>query len=422
MSLSGALSSAISALSSQSQAMAMISDNIANSQTVGYKTTSASFDSLVTSASSATSYASGGVTVLSKSNITTQGLLTTTTSSTDVGISGNGFFPVSTALTGGETLYTRSGSFTIDSSGYLVNASGDYLLGWRTNADGEITGGTSAGDMVPIDTSIAATSGSATTKTTIAANLPADATTGDTYTSSISLYDSLGTANSMQVTWTKTAENSWTATFANPTLTSDTTTSTGTVSGSVTIAFNSDGSLKSTTPSPPTISVSNWTNGAADSTITLNLGTANGTDGLTQYSSGETTPAVDVTSIESDGLAYGKLSSVAVGDDGKVNATYSNGKTIAIYKIAVATFSAPDQLLAKTNGLYAATAASGGAVVQTSGSNGAGTIKGGELEASTTDTNTEFSNMISAQQAYSAASQVITAVNKMFDTLISAMR
>jgi len=422
MSLTGALSSAISALSSQSTAMAMISDNIANSQTVGYKTTSALFDSLVTSSGSASSYSSGGVTVLSKSNISTQGLLTTTTSSTDIGISGNGFFPVSTALAGGSTLYTRSGSFTIDDSGYMISATGDYLLGWRTDADGEIVGGTSSGDLEPIDTSIAATSGSATTATTVAANLPADAEINDTFTSSMSLYDSLGTANSMQITWTKTAENSWTASFANPTLTSDSTKTTGTASGSITIAFNSDGSLASTSPSPATVSVTGWTNGAADSTITMNLGTANGTDGLTQYSSGATTPAVDVTGIESDGLAYGKLSSIAVGNDGNVNATYSNGKTIAIYKIPVATFAAPDQLEVKTNGLYAATADSGTAIVQQSGANGAGTIQGGKLEASTTDTNTEFSNMISAQQAYSAAAQVITAVNKMYDTLISAMR
>jgi flagellar hook protein FlgE len=225
----------------------------------------------------------------------------------------------------------------------------------------------------------------------------------------------------MQITWKKTADNTWTASVANPTLTSDSTKITGTASGTITITFNSDGSLKSTS-SPTAFSVSGWTTGAADSTITLDLGTIGGIDGLTQKSSGATTPAIDLTSIESDGSAYGKLSSIAVGDDGKVNATYSNGTTISLYKIPVATFAAPDQLQVKSNGLYAATADSGTAIVQQSGSNGAGTIQGGKLEASTADTNTEFSNMISAQQAYSAASQVITAVNEMFDTLISAVR
>jgi flagellar hook protein FlgE len=422
MSLSGALSSAISALSAQSANIAMISDNIANSSTVGYKTTTASFESLVSSSGSATTYASGGVNTLSSSNISTQGLLTTTTSATDMGIQGNGFFPVTTSLTGGSTEYTRNGSFSIDSSGYLTSSGGAYLLGWRTDADGNVVGNASSDTLVPIDTSVAQTSGSATTKTTVAANLPADAATGATFTSSISLHDSLGTANSMQVTWTKTATNSWSASFANPTLASDSTSTTGTASGSIAITFNSDGSLASTTPSPATVAITGWTDGATDSSVTMDLGTIGGTNGLTQYSSGATTPAVDLTSIESDGLAFGKLSSIAVGDNGNVNATYSNGKTIAIYKVPVATFTAEDQLSADSGGLYKATAASGTAVLQASGTNGAGTIYGGELEASTTDTNTEFSSMISAQQAYSAASQVITAVNKMFDTLISSMR
>jgi flagellar hook protein FlgE len=249
-----------------------------------------------------------------------------------------------------------------------------------------------------------------------------DAATGATFSSSMAVYDSLGTANTVQVTWTKTGSNAWSAAFANPTSSSDTSTTTGTASGSVAITSNSDGSLASTTPSPATLSVTVGPTAPADSTVSLNLGTVGKTDGLTQFASGETTPAVDVTSITSDGLAFGKLSSVAVGKDGVVNATYSNGQTIPIYKIAVATFADPNGLNAQSDGIYSATATSGGATLQTSGTNGAGTVFGSELESSTTDTSGQFSNMISAQQAYSAASQVITTVNKMFDTLVSSMR
>ena len=105
-----------------------------------------------------------------------------------------------------------------------------------------------------------------------------------------------------------------------------------------------------------------------------------------------------------------------------VDATYSNGKTIAIYKIAVATFADPNGLATHSDGIYSATVTSGNATLQASGENGAGTIYGSELESSATDTSGQFSSMISAQQAYSAASQVISTVNKMFDTLMSAVR
>ena len=422
MSLTGALSSAISALNAQSQALSMISDNIANADTTGYKTTSSMFENLVTASNNAASYSSGGVTVSGRANITQQGLLSATTTATDVAIQGSGFFTVSDATTGGATSYTRNGAFTTNSAGYLEN-NGFYLEGWRTDASGNIIGDASSANLQTINTEVASTSASATTKTTIAANLPSDAATGATFTSSMTAYDSQGTANSIQITWTKTGTNAWSATFGNPTLSSDSSKSTGTTSSTgnpVAITFNSDGSLATPT-SMPSLAVT-WNNGASASSIALNLGTVGKTDGLTQDASGETTPAVNVTSISSDGLAYGKLSSIAIGKNGVVNATYSNGQTIPIYKIAVATFSDPNGLAAHSDGMYSSTVSSGTAVLQTSGSNGAGTIYGSELESSTTDTSGQFSNMISAQQAYSAASQVITTVNKMFDTLISAVR
>ena len=433
MSLTGALSSAISALNAQSQSLAMISDNISNADTTGYKTTSAMFNDLVTASSSATSYTSGGVNVSGRANITQQGLLAATTNATDVAIQGSGFFVTTNATTGGTTSYTRNGAFTTDNSGYLVN-NGNYLEGWRTDAQGNIIGNASASSLAPINTQAVATSGSATTKTTFALNLPSDAAVTATpptaaapaFTSSMTVYDSLGTASSVEVTWAKTGTNTWTASFGQPKLASDPTKTTAApITDTVSITFNPDGSLASTTPANPSISITGWTDGAADSSgtsaIALDFGTAGKTDGLTQYSSGQTTPAINLTRINSDGLPYGKLSSIAIGKGGVVDATYSNGQTIAIYKIAVATFSDPNGLTAASDGMYSATAASGNATLQTSGNNGAGTIYGSELESSTTDTSGQFSNMISAQQAYSAASQVITTVNKMFDTLISAV-
>jgi len=418
MGLSGALSSAISGLSAQSQALAMVSDNIANSSTTAYKTTTGMFDDLVTNALGAQQYSSGGVTVSGRSNIAQQGLLTTTTNPTDVAIQGAGFFIVSSSASGGDTSYTRDGAFTINNAGYLTN-DGSYLMGWRTDSSGNVVGG--GGSLEAIDTQVATVSGAATTKTSIAANLPADAAVGNSFTTSMPVYDGLGTASTIQITWDKTGANAWTATFANPTLASDPSVTTGTTTGSIDLTFNSDGSLASTSPSPPTISVTGWSSGAADSTIAVALGSTGSTDGLTQFASGQSPPAISVTGIDSDGLAFGKLSSVSIGSNGLVNATYSNGQTVAIYKIPVATFNNPDGLAAQSDGLYQATVGSGGATIQASGTGGAGTVYGSELESSATNTNEEFSTMMAAQQAYSANAQVVTAVNKMFDTLIESM-
>lgn len=421
MSLTGALSSAISALSAQSQAIAMVSDNLANSSTTGYKTTSASFTDLVTNANSS-SYSSGGVLVSSRTNISAQGLLTATGTATNLAISGSGFFAVSTSKDGEGVYYTRDGSFETDSDGYLVN-NGNYLLGWRTDADGNVVGSESTGSLTAVDTNIIANTASATTSTTFQANLPADAAVGDTFTTDMEAYDSLGTAESLEVTWKKTADNTWSASFSNPTLSSDSSTQAGTVtSGAITVTFNSDGSLASTLPSPATVTIGSSTTGAADSTISLNFGTPGKADGLTQYSSGSDSPTVDLTSVTSNGMAYGTLSGVSIGDDGIVTASYSNGQKIAVYKIPVATFTNPNGLQAASGGLYAETTASGKATLHEAGTGGAGDIKGGELEASTTDSSEEFSTMIAAQQAYSSSAQVITAVNKMFDTLLSAVR
>ncbi|MGJ4995828.1 flagellar hook protein FlgE [Bradyrhizobium sp. HKCCYLS3077] len=412
MSLSGALSSAISALNAQSSSLAMISDNIANADTTGYKTTSGLFEQLVTASSSSKAYSSGGVSVSGRANITQQGLLAATTNATDVAIQGSGFFVATNSTTaGGETFYTRNGAFTIDNAGYLEN-NGYYLEGWRTDASGNVVGN----GLEPVNTRVALTNGGATTETSLAANLPADAASGDTFSSSMTVYDSLGQAHTMNITWTKSATaNEWTADFAPATSTDGTVTS-----GTYTIDFNSDGSLSSVSSTNLGIT---WNNGAAASSIALSFGTTGGgTDGLTQKASGSTTPSVSNFSANSDGVSFGTLSSISVGKNGLVEATYSNGETVPIYKIAVATFGDPNGLVAHSSGMYSATATSGNATLQASGENGAGTVYGSELESSTTDTTGQFSSMISAQQAYSAASQVVSAVNKMYDTLISSMR
>ncbi|WEK03291.1 MAG: flagellar hook protein FlgE [Candidatus Devosia phytovorans] len=420
MSLSAAISSAVSGLNAQSAALASVSNNLANSSTVGYKSGDTSFASLVTGTATKTT-STGGVISSARSNVDLQGLLTTSTVSTNMAISGNGMFVVAGDSNSSDLLYTRNGEFTVDSEGYLVN-NGYYLQGWKTDASGNVIGGTSASSLSAIDTDGIASVAAATTTSSMTANLPAEAEVGATFTSSLELYDSLGTAATTTVTWTKTAENTWSIAFSDPTLSSDPTQAIGSVTSSdITVNFNDDGTLASTSPATPSLTIAGWTTGAATSAVTLNLGEAGSASGLSQYSSSASTPTVSVTSTQ-DGMRYGSLSGIDIGDDGTVFASYSNGTQIAVYKVAVATFSNTNGLTAQSGGLYSANNASGSATFKLSGQDGAGTIFGSQLEASTTDTNSEFSRMMAAQQAYSSAAQAITAANAMFDTLISAVR
>lgn len=419
MSLSSAISAAVSALNVQSSALATVANNLANSSTVGYKAAESLFSSLLTS--SVGSATTGGVTVATQNNVSMQGLLATSTVDTYMAIDGNGMFVVAADPDSNELSYTRNGQFTIDTDGYLTY-NGYYLQGWATDADGNVVGGTNSSTMTAIDTDAVSSPAKATTAIEMAANLPAEADVGDTFESTLEVYDSLGTAGLMSVTWTKTAENSWTASFSNPTLSTDETQEIGTVSSSdITITFNDDGTLASTNPSPPTLTISNWTTGAGDSDISLDMGTVDGTDGLTQYSTGSASLSVSLD-YKQDGVTYGTLSGISIGDSGTIYATYTNGSQLAIYKVAVATFNNVNGLESGSNGIYTETAISGSPSLHISGEAGAGTIYGGYTESSTTDTNLEFSKMMAAQQAYSGAAQAMTTANSMFDTLMNAVR
>lgn len=418
MSLMGALNSAISSLYAQSQALSNISDNLANSQTTAYKTTSTSFSSLVAGSGS---NSSGGVTATTKSNVTEQGLLVSSSSSTDLAIEGDGFFVVSDSTDNGSTYYTRNGEFEVDSDGYLTN-NGYYLMGWETDADGNIVGGSSETSLVAIDIDSVQSSVDATSEVAIQANLPADAEVGDTFETTFEVYDSLGTSATVTVSWVKTAENTWEMSFSDPTLSSSGDTVGTASTTSIEITFNDDGTLSSTDPDPAEFSITGWTTGAADSTISLDLGTSGSTDGLTQYASDAEDPSIEVQSITQDGLAYGSLTSIEISDDGSVTAFFDNGEERVIYKIPVATFGNADGLTENSDGVYSRSSTSGNSTLHVAGEGGAGTINGGWLESSTTDTSEEFSNMLTAQQAYSASSQIMSTASDMFDTLLDAVR
>ncbi|MTH97456.1 flagellar hook protein FlgE [Roseibium sp. RKSG952] len=414
MSLSGALNSAISGLQSQGQSLANISDNLANSETTAYKSSGTSFSSLVAGSGS---NSSGGVVASSTSNITQQGLLVTSTSQTDLAIDGDGFFIVTDGVSGDENFYTRNGEFTMNEDGYLVN--GDYyLIGWPTDADGTVIGGTSEASLTPIDLDSIQSPVDATENVGIAATLPAEAAVGDTFTTSFEVYDSLGGSAIVNVTYEKTDVNEWEMSYADPVNANGDTV--GTVStATTTLTFDSDGNLTAPTGAQP-VTITGWTTGAADSAIELTLG--NDSDAFSQVVTGSDTPTLAVKSVTSDGTPYGNLSGLEIGTDGAITAFFDNGAQETVYKIPLATFTNPNGLSENSGGIYSATTAAGVSTINLAGENGSGTVNSFWLESSVTDTSDEFSRMLSAQQAYSASSQIMSAANDMFDTLLTAVR
>lgn len=424
MSITSALSIATSGLQAQSAAFSSISSNIANVSTIGYKASSTSFEALL-SDSSGRSTGIGGVTSTNSQNISARGDIEMTGVATELAIDGNGFFAVTSATGSNQVYYTRDGSFSTDDQGYLVNDAGYYLNGWALGENGDIIAAnrTSTQSLEPINLATISGTPQPTSIVDLAATLPADAAVGDAFVTDAEIYDSLGTAHSVQLTWTKTAANEWTVQAGDPVSAADTTVTTGASDGaSIAITFNSNGSLATVNPTPAQFGFSGWTSGAADSTITLDLGTVGRTDGLRQISTTDGNPKVSGYSATQDGWSAGTLKDVTIGADGTVIANFDNGQSRAVYKIPVVTFANADGLDSVSGTVYSATAYSGQYQLKEAGSNGAGGIRAQSLEHSTADTATEMTRMIYAQQAYSAAAKVVTAAQEMMDTIIQAKR
>jgi len=426
MSTNSALYTATSALNAQSTNLSIISTNLANSSTVGYKESSAYFSTLITDPYSSSASSSGGVMVSAQQHIDQQGLIEASSNSTDMAISGDGFFVVTGAPDEDVFYYTRSGSFSTDEDGYLVNQNGYYLQGMAVDSEGNYTNGNngSVSSLEPINLNAVAGSAEATENVSIVANLPADAEIGDVFTTSSEIFDSLGVSHTIDYSWEKTAQNTWSLSYSDPVLSSDTSKTTGTVAGGpVTITFNEDGTLASTSVDPVTVSVTGWTTGAANSVVSYDLGTVDGTDGLSQFASENgDDPTISITSVSQDGLRFGEFEKAYVDESGMVVAVFDNGQNRAIYQIPLANFNNPNGLQGFSNNVYAMTVASGDYTLNIPGYGGVGEIQGYALESSTVDTSEELTDMIIAQQAYSAASQVVSTTQDMFDDLMSATR
>lgn len=337
MSLFGAMTASVSGIGAQGQAISVISDNLANTNTIGYKASRTLFSQMVTNSGvSGTQYNSGGVGTAVQRGQNTQGSFITSTSKTDLAISGNGFFVVADGKvnsTDTTTYYTRAGSFAEDKEGYLVNPDGFYLQGWKTDSDGTIL---NVQNPIAIELQSVGVSSLPTTEFSIKANLNNTETLNDVYAdvgtagktmadalqevlddptkadyvTDIRVYDAQGGARDMTIQFTKRGANTWdwqmvasaTDVQAGTALATSADGETVKVAGG-TLEFNTNGgSLKSATGSPANIQ---WANGVDASSVAMNFGQFTGGQQLTATTGLTAANGVLNISIEKDVLPNG---------------------------------------------------------------------------------------------------------------------
>ena len=452
MSIFGAMRSGVTGLFSQSQALGMIADNIANVNTVGFKAVRARFSTLVTAQSSADLHSPGGVQSRVEREVDQQGLLTSSAVSTDIAISGSGFFTVNDKTDGtGNTFFTRAGEFRPDKEGNLVNSGGHTLMGWPIDSNGTVHQTNVLSAFTVLNTANLTSAPVATTTIDIGANLPAAATSGDANSLTAQVFDRQGGQHSLGLTFTRTAtNNTWDVTgtisngnFVDPDANNDGTndplTTTGVFpTGTIrigTLSFNQDGTLNtitSTSAAATDVGVVNATTSKFETTfdfdatrtttadrvtVALDFGTLGQADGFTQFQ-GNFTPNF----IEQNGKQFGSLNSVNIDENGITTALFDNGETRDIFQVPVITFNNPNGLQERTGNVYVETTNSGPAVALEPGRGGAGEIAPAALEQSTVDLADEFTRMIVTQRAFSASTRIITTADEMLEELTRIIR
>lgn len=484
MSINSALLAGVSGLTANSAALAAISQNIANVNTVGYKRTAGEFQTVINSQSQGAGYSAGGVLATARHFTSQNGQLQRTTSNTDLGISGQGFFvvterPENLQVTDSR-LFTRAGAFRVDNLGYLRNTSGLYLQGWPVDSDGNVAsdpsdlnrlrtinvgsvGGTAeATTRVQLNANIKS-SQTVSSEAVDAAAVPVGANAYDPATNSMAMWDpetgagvkpdfeltipvsdSKGGQRTVALSFLKsTVPNQWYAEIrAIPA--SDVVTGAGLTNGQLKsglLAFTQDGRLDVAAMTAlgasalfPDVTAASLSFGASDAAAP-GAGQANWAPGLgidNQLLTFDLTAATGgltqydsasvVQAVLTNGTAFGNLSEVKIDETGFVTAIFDNGVTRKIAQIALATFPSPDSLSQTSGNAYRVSQGSGTFNLKAAGTGGAGMIGSSQLEASTVDLSAEFTGLITTQRAYSASSKIITTADEMLAELISIKR
>ena len=437
MSIYGAMFAGVSALNAHSQAIGIISDNISNINTPGFKETEARFSTLVTAGATNTSFSPGGIKSRPFQLVDQQGLLQASSSPTDLSISGGGFFVVNEAAVpgvGDDYLYTRAGAFSVDKDGYMINTAGYFLQGWPTLPNGAFdvdqNGIADSGVPDPVNLTnlksvrVSALTGSPTPTANVAIglNLPATAAVAATNDLTARVFDALGVAHNVALRWTKivAAPATWTLTATGITQAAGGAASTVGLAFPITlntVVFGGSGLPTAFTPVALSIPTANWVNGAASSTINFNLGTVNQADGVTQFAS---TYAINF--LNQDGATSGRFQSIEADKDGNISALFDNGNTQTIFRMPIATFPSSNALRTRDGNAWAETTSACNHFLNVAGSGAAGLFAPSTIEASTVDLGEEFTDMITTQRAYSATTRIITTVDQMLEELVRIKR
>jgi flagellar hook protein FlgE len=414
MAISSSLYSGISGLNTNGNAMSVIGNNIANTNTIGFKSSRAVFSDLLSGSvngSGGASQVGRGTGLSTVDNIFGQGTFESTESNTDLAIEGEGLF-VLREPSGNASYYSRAGAFRFDGDGFLVNPEGYRVQGKGFDANGNLSAGDPSDILVNINSALPARmTGDMTLSTNLDANAPViaaafvvtDPTTYN-YASSTTIFDSLGNTHILSTYFTKTADNQWDWNVVDE---SNTVVADSGTAPNSTITFDTSG--QQTGGGTATISGLNW--GAATSVqdVDLNFDT-------TQYANDS-----QVLSQDQDGYGPGSLMKISIGNDGTVTANYSNGERLKVSRIVLAKFANFGGLVKEGQNMFSATDAAGPPRVGMPGPE-LGSLFTNALEQSTVDLAAEFVKMITTQRGFQANSRVITTTDEMLGELINLKR
>jgi len=408
MSLSTAMYSGLSGLNSFGEAMTVVGDNIANLNTTGFKYSAVHFEDLMAQmvpTGSGPGQVGRGSRISEISTVWAQGSLETSADDVDVAITGTGFLILRDPLSQVH-YYTRDGNFSLDKDGYLINSHSYRVQGKVIDP----TTGTPTGVDTDIVLSQNYAAPRASTKVDMVMNLDSNAAVSSTYNSAISIYDNLGNNHTLDMTYTKVANNTWsvTGTLDGTDITALITDQGG--GGPTDMVFDSNGTMVN--GGLYTIDLSGYNIGAVD----LNLRNTPG-GSTTQYA------ASSVTNYASqDGYGPGFLQRISINNEGIITGHYSNGQIIPQYQLTLARFNAPGKLHREGSNMYTETQDSGVPLTGSPGTNGLGKISSNALEQSNVDLGNEFVHMILYQRAFQANSRIITTTDSMLEEVLSLKR